>query len=195
VSHAAVRAALPSLPDASWDAIVPHLTSRSLTRGETLVRAGDTVDSVAFVRAGLLRMYYLRADGREFNKSFLGPGAFCGVLDALASGAPSRLSISALAATELTVLPWATFDALCRRDLAWSEVGRQMAQGLAVKKMRKEAGLLLDTAEQRYETFLAEFSELESVIADYQIASYLGITPEALSRIRRRRSKLQSPMR
>jgi hypothetical protein len=63
-----------------------------------------------------------------------------------------------------------------------------MAERLVVKKLEREASFLLDSAAERYEGFLREHADVEARVPDHQIARYLGITPEALSRLRRARS-------
>jgi len=76
--------------------------------------------------------------------------------------------------------------ALRDRYLCWQEVAARYAEMLFAEKERREREFLSDDAATRYRTFLADSPDLESRLPQYFIASYLGITPVALSRIRGR---------
>lgn len=173
-----------TLPEDHWQELARHLRHRCLERGAHLVRAGERPTTVAFVAEGLLRLYYGRADGREFNKSFVAAPDFASAHEALLTGEASRLAIQALEPTRLVVLDYAVLTSFYERDIVWQRMARLFVEGLYVKKARKEAALLMDSAAERYRTFTTECGHLEGRIADYHIASYLGITPEALSRLK-----------
>ena len=68
--------------------------------------------------------------------------------------------------------------------MCWQIVARKLAEMVFILKEKREAELLLSDAQERYQQFLADYPNLEKHIAQYHIASYLGITPESLSRIR-----------
>lgn len=136
-------------------------------------------------------MYYERGDGRDFNKGFISEGGFCGAIEALITEAPTRLNIEALEPSRLLVFPHRHLRSLYDRDPYWERVGRCFAERLLVKKVRKEAALLMDSASERYEAFLADNPSLENRIADYHVASYLGVAPETLSRLKRARTGRQ----
>lgn len=172
------------LPEADWQELERYLRPRRLERGAHFVRTGEQPTSVAFIAEGLLRLYYGRDDGREFNKSFLAAPDFVSAHEALLTGEPSRLAIQALEPTRLVVIDYAVFMSFCERDIAWERMARHFVERLYIKKARKEAALLMDSAVERYRTFLVEYGHIEARIPDYHIASYLGITPEALSRLK-----------
>lgn len=173
-------------PAESWRQLQALIQPKRLEPGQSWQRAGETPRAIALLSSGLLRMFYLRSDGREFNKAFIRSGQWVGALDALVVDEPSRITIQALRASELLTLSYPEFDALCDRDLYWSRFARKLVERTYVVKVRREASLLLDSAEQRYRSFLRDYADVENDIADYQIASYLGITPVALSRIKKR---------
>lgn len=174
------------LPEGAAEELLRHVERRSLGKSEFFAREGEIAEHVAFIGSGILRMFYVRSDGREFNRSFLKAGDFCGVLDSLVLGEPGRLYIDALEPVELLVVAWAELEALYDQHPYWSRIGRRFAERLAIKKMGREASLLLDDPEQRYLAFRREHAAIEARIADYHVASYIGVTPEALSRIKKR---------
>jgi len=186
---AAVIGALAGPPPPTLADFVQLFSPRSLEKREAFVSAGTTPTSIAFVCEGLLRMYYPRPDGRESNKSFVAENELCAAFEALLDGRPTRLAIECLEPTRLLVASYAEVRSLYDRDPYWDRVGRCVAERLYVKKVRKEAQLLMGSASERYEVFLTECAGIEARVPDYHVASYLGITPESLSRIRRARAR------
>ncbi len=160
---------------------------RRVARGDHHLRAGDLAATFELVVDGVVRLYYVRADGREFTKGFLRRGNVHAGLESVLAGTPCRYSVQAVTATRLLVADYARLAELFERDLFWQRLARRFFAELALKKIRREAALLMDPATTRYEAFLTEFGEIEALVADHVIASYLGVTPETLSRIKRAR--------
>jgi CRP-like cAMP-binding protein len=111
-----------------------------------------------------------------------------GAFESLLVREPSSVAIECLVPASLYELPYERVCELQERDPFWQRFGRLLAERLYVKKARREAELLLDSASQRYERFLERHREVVDEIPGYQVAAYLGITAEALSRIRRKRT-------
>lgn len=172
--------------DASWEAARDRFAPRKFAAGETMIAAGDRVRELGFLLDGLARYYYVTAEGKEFNKSFGGPGHPISSVSALIGGGPSPFFIEAL---EPCVAMFVRYEALLElgeADRAWERLMRVLLERLAMKKERREADFLLLSAEQRYLAFLDEYEHFAGRIPNYHIASYLGITEVGLSRIRRR---------
>lgn len=177
---------LADVPDAELAKLLSLCRPAALCRGEHLLRAGETPRSLAFVESGLLRLYYLDADGREFTKSICMEGEVVAAYSALLLDEPSRLFIEALEDTRLLVVDYRAYQELAAGHPCWAVVNQRRAEALFIKKEQREAALLLDDAETRYRQFLADHPGLEARVRQHHIASYLGITPVALSRIRAR---------
>ncbi len=174
-------------PEVLWEEFRGFMRLRTMKKGEAFAREGEHTHSVAFVASGLFRMFYRRPDGRELNKSFVAENDFVGSFEALLSGDVNRLAIECMAPATVLEFTFAKARALHDRHHYWQRFGRLLAERLYVKKARREAALLMDTALERYEVFLQEHPELAERVPDYHIASYLGITPEALSRLKKAR--------
>ncbi len=162
------------------------LTPRSFDRESYLHRAGEVATEVYFLCTGLARFYYLTPDGRELNKSFSREGQFAGGIQYTDRPGPSRFFIQALEPVEALAISLAGLGRLYLESLAWANLGRLYMEDLAVRKSDREAAFLLDSAEVRYRAFLEREPELSARLPLYHVASYLGITDVALSRIRRR---------
>lgn len=174
-----------ALPEPAWRAFADLLTLQELAREEFFARAGEPAVHIGFVATGVLREYYLTADGREYNKAFVPPGFFTGSLFDLLSAQPSTAFIQALANTVVLRARYADFVALYDRFAIWERFGRITAEQLFVKKARREYEFLTMDAATRYRSLLAQYPGIEELVPQYHIASYLGITPVALSRIRK----------
>lgn len=167
-------------------AFLQSVSVRKIGKGEHLFRQGDAAQALYFVNAGLLRYYYL-ADGVEHTGQFFDDGMFVADVASLSTGAPGLQNIDALELTEALVIPRAALLAAYDADHAYERFGRRIMEEVVAGSQRRSASLLMLSPEVRYERFLAARANVARRVPQYTIASYLGITPEALSRIRRRR--------
>lgn len=179
---AAVRRLAP-IPPEQWVKLETHLRPRRLAKGERFIEPGQPSNEAAIVVSGLLRFYYTDADGREATKAFRGPGEMVAAYAELLDRRPSRTTIEALEDSELLVVRHDRFTSLYRTHACWQELGRVIAEDHYRQRERREQELLLNSATERYRSFLAEKPELAAKLPQKVIASYLGITPVALSRI------------
>ena len=159
---------------------------RTLARGDAFLRAGDVATECGTVLVGVLREYYPLADGREVTRGFAGPGNGIGSLSDLLSGAPAQSSVVAESAARIVVVPWAILHGAAARTPAWARFLGCVTERLYLAKAAREYELLALDAEARYLRFRARYAAIEAAISLRQVASYVGITPEHLSRLRRR---------
>lgn len=155
-----------------------------LKRGEFFVRAGEMPKTIGIVMSGILRLYYVDVDGDEYSKSFCAEGSFVAAYSALLLQQSSRLFIQASEDTRLLIADYAVFRSLSAQHPCWQTLNCKIAEFLFIKKEKRESALLLDDATTRYLSFQAEYPGLKTRIKQHHIASYLGITPVTLSRIR-----------
>jgi CRP-like cAMP-binding protein len=167
-------------------AVLDGARTRTCVRGASFLEAGDRAVDCGIVLAGVMREYYPLADGREANRNFAGPGDGVGSLSDLISGEPSKSSVMAETDARIVVFPWGVLHDAAQRMPAWNRFVASITERLYVAKARREYELLALDAEARYVQFRKRFAALENDIALRQVASYVGITPEHLSRLRRR---------
>jgi CRP-like cAMP-binding protein len=174
------------LDESSLAALGKAARSRTVQKGEHLCRQGDTSTSLFFVRSGLLRYYYL-ADGTEHTGQFFEAGMFVADVFALTNAAPALQNIDALADSELLIIPRAALYTAYDADHAIERFGRILMEEAMAGSQRRTASFLQLTPQQRYDRFVQLRPKIAARVPLYIVASFLGITPEALSRIRRRR--------
>ncbi len=148
--------------------------------------AGDDPDGCGVVIEGVLREYYLQADGREHTRGFcLAGDAFGSLADAL-QGRRSAVFVRAEVRARVVLVPWSQVTALAREYLAWERLAAALVKDLYLRKSAREYELLALDAMGRYEALRARQPDLERLVPATLLASYLGITNVHLSRLRRR---------
>ncbi|SDX35486.1 Crp/Fnr family transcriptional regulator [Hymenobacter psychrophilus] len=183
-----LRAALApfiSLTDSEWAALAPQLHRRQLRAEEWLLAPGQVCQEISFVSQGLLRTCYQRPDQAEVNFLFHFPRTFVTDYESVLLREPARLGIQALAPTQVLALPVALLPTLYE-DVRWQRFGRLMAEQIYLAARRRAEELLFLTPTQRYEKLLHEQPDWLRELPLRHLASYLGVQPESLSRIRQR---------
>jgi CRP-like cAMP-binding protein len=159
---------------------------RVLKAGEDFCRIGQETHEVAFIHEGILRYYLILPDGDDVTKDFSFTGGFSVSFGSAVSGRPAEVGIAAVVPCRLTVWPYSTFVTLYGRHAEWERFGRRVAETLYVRKERREISLLTESAERRRVAMMDAFPEAAHIPQHY-LASYLGIRPQSLSRLKKRR--------
>jgi CRP-like cAMP-binding protein len=179
-------ASMGDMPDESWALCAELLRCKQYHKDEYLLRAGDVADWIYFVSTGVLRQFYTTVEGKQFNKSFSVEDEPCGAFHSAVTRTPSRFSIQALEPTQVLQIRFEQMFSLFDVDRHWERFGRKAAEYQTLLNEAREAEFLLDDATVRYARFRQQHPHLENRIPQYHIASYLGITDVALSRIRKK---------
>lgn len=174
---------LAPLPLTEWQWLNAQLSPAVLLRGEHLCEAGKRPTALHFLINGVVRFYYLTEDGREFNKAFARAGELVGPLVALATGEPCTYFVQALTDCQSLRIPCELVPAIYDRHGCWDRIGRRLAEQTSLRKEQREKEFLLTSAKARYEAFRARYPGLQQQIPQKHIASYIGITEVALSRL------------
>ncbi|NOX88755.1 MAG: Crp/Fnr family transcriptional regulator [Calditrichaeota bacterium] len=172
------------IPDAEVEKISGIFKYKKLDKGEFFIRAGERPQTIGFIISGILRLYYLKDDGGEFTKSFCVENEMVAAYSALLLKEQSRLYIEALEDSSLLVASYESYEKISSGHICWQIINQKLAEALFIKKEKRESELLLDDAKTRYLKFLDDYPGLEKKVKQHHIASYLGITPVSLSRIR-----------
>lgn len=180
---------ITDIPNAEMEKILGIFHVSKLQKNQFLVGAGETPTTLGFLVSGIMRLYYISDSGFEFTKSFCVQGDVIAAYTALLNKEPSKLFIQALEDSTLLIANYEEYQAVTAESPCWQKVNQNIVERLFMKKEKRESALLLDSAQTRYMEFRNEYPGLESRIKQRLIASYLGITPVTLSRIRARLRK------
>lgn len=178
--------ALSPVPDDQLDRLVRIAKLKKYGRGDYFLRADTTPKSFGFNLEGLFRYYYLDRKGVEYTKDFIPEGRFVISYSAMIQRTPSYFSIEALEDSRVLVIGYDAWHKIIQSHNCWTELVNVLLQQAFMFKEKRERQFLLDDAETRYLDFINEFPNMEGRVKQYLIASYLGITPVALSRIRKK---------
>jgi len=170
------------MPKNEWDFLLPYMKVVHFSEKTILQSIGSKVSVFNFLYSGLVRYYYLNEQGQERNKAFYREMWPVGNLSAVIMEECSRFAIETLEPTVTVQYPIETLKKIMLQSPAWTRLFNRSCQLMLVRNERREAELLSDSSKDRYLQFLKNFPDLEGRIPQYHIASYLGITPVALSR-------------
>lgn len=176
---------LTHLPTEEEERITRVAFTEKLKKGDHFIREGSIPARFGFVVNGLFRYYYLNARGGEFTKGFFPENNFITSYTAMKAHRPTYYSIEALEDSDIVVVDYHHWKSLTDSHPCWTHFLLALLEKGYAKKEARERELLVLSAEERYRIFLDQFPHLETRIRQHLIASYLGITPVALSRIRK----------
>ncbi len=159
--------------------------SRTMEKGEFFARQGESVSRFGFLCEGLFHMYYITHEGAVRTKDFCPEGEFVGALSALLRRGLSPFSIEAMENTRLITADYSRYLALVERRPQLEAFNARLAEGLYMKREERESDRILLDAAGRYRKFLSRHSDLEKRLKQHQIASYLGMNPVTLSRVKK----------
>ena len=190
---ALLRAAVaPLVPgEAAMARLEAGLRHRTPGKGDHLLRAPDVARDLFFVHRGLLRYYIqdLEESGAERTGQFFDAGLVVTDAESFLTQSPAEQSFQALEPSSVVLLPRNVLEEGYARDHAIERFGRLMLEQALIGSQRRAGRLLTLQPEERYRTFIQTRPEVARRVPQYLIASYLGLTPESLSRIRRRIAK------
>ena len=164
---------------------------KKVKKGEFVIREGDAARYAMFVASGCLRTYIIDNKGKEHILQFSPEDWWTGDMNSFLTGMPSRSYIDAIEDTELLLFDKVAFQKLNEYIPASAPDFQNAMQKSIVASNERILSSLSSTAEERYNEFLKKYPSLPQRVPQHMIASYLGISPETLSRIRKQRTHNQ----
>jgi CRP-like cAMP-binding protein len=175
------------IPDKEWDYALNFFSVKVFKKNSFLVKAGEKPDLLFSLIKGLVRFYYITESGKEYNKYFVMDNRFFSSFSSLFLNLPCGFYIQAFEETETLVISKNSLEVLYKRNSCWERYGRLIAISFIHHMEQREREFLLDPLEVRYAKFLQEYPDLINRIPQYHIATYLGVTDVALSRLRKKK--------
>lgn len=168
------------------------LIERPFRQGEIISKHGEPARYLAYVNAGYTVTYYTDAEGTEHVIRFAASGWWSGDLYSLSQESLTRFTTKGLCNGELLLLPRLAQNQLLERYPKFERYFRQLFQTALVRQQLRFVESHSMSAEQRYVKFGETFPGIEQYLPQKYVASYLGITPEFLSKIRRSLARAKS---
>lgn len=175
-----------TLTDPQFDYFASLLRRRHLEKLEPLLVPGDVCAFEGFVETGCLRVYCTDRGGSDHVLYFAPEDSWVADVGSFSAQTPAELGINALESTDVWLIDKNSKEKLYDRVPAFERVFRIMTQTALVALQQRLIASMHQTADQRYLEFREIYPGLENRVPQYQIAAYLGICPEFLSKIRRR---------
>jgi len=185
----ALRESLESyspISDETWQAFIGISKFRSLMKHTLFYSSGKRPHSYAYIYQGLARCFVCDEKGNEYNKIFFEEGTFPGSMTALLTSSPSALAFETIEDSLIIEIDFLAYRKLMidKDDLKLFQIYYLEKNWLLAKDAR-ETEIVQEDATARYLHFIDEHPGLVNRLAQYHIASHLGITPTQLSRIRK----------
>ncbi|MEK6478808.1 Crp/Fnr family transcriptional regulator [Catalinimonas sp. 4WD22] len=172
--------------EASWLAMQSILKPKKLARHEHFLVQGQVCRQLGFITRGYVRLYYLLGD-EEVTKDFNFENEFCGSYASFISAQPALFNVIAMEPVSLYTFSREKLMSLYEQYPCWQKLGRISMEKMFVRKELREASFLLDSPEERYQKLVKDAPHFVQRIPLKYLASYLGMAPETLSRIRKQR--------
>jgi CRP-like cAMP-binding protein len=174
------------IPDDDLDLLVSSFTSEQIAKGQLLLEEGKVCSHLWFLRSGAVR-FWEYVDGQTVTTHFfLAPSMFT-VYHSLVSGMPSMVTIESSEASLLDVIAYDQLKLLYDKSHTLERIGRLMAEFQFVQEFNRRRVLLQMPALERYEWLEKHQGSVFQHFQLKDIATYLGITPVTLSRLRKQR--------
>ena len=180
--------ALTPVSAKSWSRFSALFMSKKLEKGDYFIKEGQIAKEIGFLEKGIMRAFYRNNEGVEYNKHFFVNPCFIGGYASLITGRPNQIFQEALTSCTIQVAKFADIQNLFPTCPDIERGARVLAEQFFVQKEQREIEIVLLDANKRYQIFRDTFPQLEQQIPQYHIASYLGVTPTQLSRIRKKLS-------
>ncbi len=165
---------------------IQHLfTEKTLKKGEFWIKEGEFNSDVLFVNKGMLRSYFMK---EEVEKTFdlVIENQIVTATECYSSGLPSTDCIQAVEDSQLSIISKDNLEVLYSRSSKWERVGRIIFEAYTLEQEVRIRSFIAETAQERYERLAKEQPELIQRTPQIYLANFLGITPQSLSRLRRK---------
>lgn len=185
-----IRAYLEQLVDISnedWEFFTSKLKSRSFPKKAIFLKLNEIENHISFIESGIVRLFIPKEDpDKEITFGFCFKNEFVSAYDSFLTQKPSAYQLQALTPTKMMSITYEDLQLVYKHTKIGNLIGRLTTERLFLIKSNREQNLLNLSAEERYLNLFEERPELLKEVPLKYISSYIGVTSQALSRIRRR---------
>nr|WP_199077939.1 Crp/Fnr family transcriptional regulator [Pedobacter sp. ASV19] len=158
---------------------------KTIEKGTYFSEAGKIAGQIGYVTEGILRVCYYNNIGEGFTRYFVYENRFVADINSFRDQLPSSEYIEAITDCSLMIFSKESFTELSNRIPVWNSIFAKITSNVLENKMKASSNMLVQDAQTRYIHFLEHYPGLANRVPLSMLASYLGITPSSLSRIRK----------
>lgn len=173
------------ISDKDFESSIASFKPLSLNKGDYFVKSGEVCKQAAYINAGILRTFYINEKGEDITYCFCTENNLTSSFKSFVSQTQSTLSIQALEPTELLLIDHADLQQLYSQFPVWQNIGRILVEKEYIVMEKYASTLNSETAKEKYLRLVQEQPSIIQRAAIQHIASYLGVSRETLSRIRK----------
>jgi CRP-like cAMP-binding protein len=178
---------IATISSSDWKYFTSKLQPRVIKKKTIFLKINAIENHISFIESGVVRLFIPKDNPeKEITFGFSFKDQFISAYDSFLTQTPSAYQLQALTDTTLLSITYSDLQAVYNNTQIGNLIGRLTAERLFLLKSKREQNLLNLTAEERYLKLFKERPELLKVIPLKYISSYIGITAQALSRIRKR---------
>jgi len=159
------------------------LETVNLKKGDYWISEGKKNYHIAFIEEGYLRKFYVK-DGNEITDFFYFENDFSADLPSILGNTSSHANIVAMQSSTLTTFSYTAFNELCRHSPSLEHLHRRIVEYTFLRFYKRSVSFILQTPAERYNDLMTTSPDVFKKATQYHIASYLGISPQHLSRLR-----------
>ncbi len=175
------------ISEKDWNIFSSYLVKRTFKKKTVILHLGQIENNISFIESGSVRLLIPHEDeekDRTFGFSF--QGQFVSAYDSFLTQTPSLYQLETLDETVFWSISYENLQKVYKNTHVGNTIGRFVSENLFLIKSKREQSLLNETPEQRYLNLFTERPNVIKQVPLKYIASYIGVTPQALSRIRRK---------
>lgn len=173
------------ISDENWKIYSGKNIRKEYKKKDLILEKGEVDNYLSFVEEGTARLYFVK-ENRELTTRFVFRHQYLTSYDSFLQRSPSRCTVEALTDMVVWQIHYDDLQEVYRTSSVGNLIGRVTVEYIYLAKSDREFSYLSESAEERYLKLMKEHPELFQLVPLKHIATYLGITPQALSRIRRR---------
>jgi CRP-like cAMP-binding protein len=164
------------------------LNFKEVPRKTLILKEGQSCNCLSYIDSGAFRVYYLDRNSKELTVKFATAGSWVTDMHCFLNEKPANLYIEAIDESCIYQLSAGNMEKLLQHVPSFERFFRILSQNAYTREQFRGIEMMSLTAEERYDSFLENYPEISNVATQKQIASYLGITPEFLSALRKEKS-------
>jgi CRP-like cAMP-binding protein len=166
--------------------LLQFATSKVIAASEIYIPEGKIFKKIIYIKKGILRIFFVTASGEEKTFFFRWEGQIAAIPECIFDNQPTRQTWQALEDCELMEIDFDIVEKLSENNISLIKTRLGFAEKMFLDALKRVESFVLDKPEERYQKLIIQKPEIIKRVADKHIASFIGVTPVSLSRIRKR---------